>query len=438
MYFSSENTVSACDRSRSRMTGRGSVTSASAASTTSSRTPRATASARTPASHSAKDGLAAGSCPRASDKTSALSTPAVYRTRRARAMLASGTVAETERAAIEIPWRTIARLLAAAAFVWLWLALVQLVLVLIVALLLAVTLNPVVTWFQGRGVSRAVASTIVGLIAVVVVGGLLWLTWNSVSDQGAYLFNRLQQSGEQLTAKLPFWVRTASPLKEGETIPSLAAPYLARFGRSVASAIVVTLLGFVLTLYLLIEADSTREWLLAFVPGAQRGRVERTMAECEKVIFGYMAGNLITSIIAGVTTFVVLWWLEVPAALLLALIAGISDFVPVIGFVLGAVPTILLALSVSGKTALLVAAFYVAYNTVENYLISPWAYGGRLKLSNVAIILAFAIGGQVAGVIGALIALPVAAAYPAVEKIWLRARLPDDTVREHEQLEADA
>jgi predicted PurR-regulated permease PerM len=130
----------------------------------------------------------------------------------------------------------------------------------------------------------------------------------------------------------------------------------------------------------------------------------------------------------------VLVWLGVPAALLLAVIAGVSDFLPVIGFILGAFPTILLALTVSGTTALLAAGFYVAYNTVENYILSPWAYGGRLKLSNVAVILAFVIGGEVAGVIGALIALPVAAAYPAIEKIWLRERLPDETIREHQQL----
>ena len=73
---------------------------------------------------------------------------------------------------------------------------------------------------------------------------------------------------------------------------------------------------------------------------------------------------------------------------------------------------------------------------MENYLISPWAYGDRLKLSNVAVILAFAVGAELAGVIGALIALPIAAAYPAIERIWLREQLPDDTVREHQQAES--
>jgi predicted PurR-regulated permease PerM len=97
-----------------------------------------------------------------------------------------------------------------------------------------------------------------------------------------------------------------------------------------------------------------------------------------------------------------------------------------------------LKLAQSTTTALLVVAAYVVYNIVESYLISPWAYGNRLKLSNVAIILAFAAGAEIAGVIGALIALPFAAIYPSIERIWLRGKLADDTVREHKAIERKA
>ena len=83
------------------------------------------------------------------------------------------------------------------------------------------------------------------------------------------------------------------------------------------------------------------------------------------MIFGYVAGNFITSVIATVATLIVLSALKVPAALLLALLAGISDFVPVVGFVLTAIPTVLMALTVSTTTALIVAVFYIAYNMVE-------------------------------------------------------------------------
>jgi predicted PurR-regulated permease PerM len=246
--------------------------------------------------------------------------------------------------------------------------------------------------------------------------------------------DRFRATEGDLLKLAPPWVRTAIGAEDGDTLQSLLAPFAARVGQSVISAIAVTLMGFVLTLYLLIEASATRDWLLAFVPEAKRGRVQQTLTECERIIFAYVSGNFITSLIATVTTFAALTWLQVPAALLLAIIAGLSDFLPVIGFILGAVPTILLALTVSPMTALLAAAFYLGYNTIENYLISPWAYGGRLKLSNVAVLLAFVIGAEVAGVIGALIALPIAALYPTIERIWLREQLPRETVTEHRAL----
>ena len=77
------------------------------------------------------------------------------------------------------------------------------------------------------------------------------------------------------------------------------------------------------------------------------------------MIFGYVIGNEITSAIAFAATFVALWFLEVPAALLLALLAGLSDFVPAIGFVLSAIPAVVLGATVSTTTALLVVGFYV-------------------------------------------------------------------------------
>jgi predicted PurR-regulated permease PerM len=95
----------------------------------------------------------------------------------------------------------------------------------------------------------------------------------------------------------------------------------------------------------------------------------------------------------------------------------------------------LLAATVSPTTAILVAALYIVYNLIETYVLSPWAYGGRLAVADIAVILAFAVGAELAGVIGALIALPLVALYPAIERIWLRGELPDETIREHHTLQ---
>ena len=123
--------------------------------------------------------------------------------------------------------------------------------------------------------------------------------------------------------------------------------------------------------------------------------------------------------------------LHVPAALVLGLLAGILDLIPVLGFLVFTGTAMLVAASVSAASALTVLMAYSAYHFVENYYLVPRVYGGQLRLSMVAVLLAFAVGGELGGVLGALIALPVAAAYPAVERIWLRDYLAADTVAEH-------
>src|SRR6185295_1423832 len=101
-------------------------------------------------------------------------------------------------------------------------------------------------------------------------------------------------------------------------VQSYVSSYALRFAQSTASALVVTVLGFILTLYLLVEGRPTRDWLMAYVPAAKRPRVQQTLTECERVIFAYVAGNVITSLFATVFVLIVLSVLKVPAALLLA------------------------------------------------------------------------------------------------------------------------
>ena len=341
------------------------------------------------------------------------------------------------RLALDIPWRTLFKLIAAVALVWVWLQIYQLVLLVVVAVLLAVTLDPVVSWVQRRGLPRWGAATLVGVVLLVLIGGFLMLTWSSLSDQAHELGGRLPQFERQITAKLPPVVRNAIGMKgEGAGgVESVAMPYALRFVRALVSAVVVFALAFILMIYLLIEGSRTCAWAVAFVPKSRRGKVEQTLAESKDVIFGYVAGNIATSVFAAVFVLTALSILKVPAALLLAVLAGVCDFVPVLGFIVSSVPAVLLAVTVSPRTALVVAICYLAYHLAENYIIAPRVYGDRLKLSNVAVVLAFAIGAELAGVVGALIALPLAAVYPAVERIWLREKLGDELVREHRAIE---
>ena len=338
--------------------------------------------------------------------------------------------------ALEVPWRTIFKLICALALIWLWIQLYQLTLLVIVAVLLAVALDPVVAWIERRGLPRWAAATAIGFTLLVLLGGFFYLTWSSLSSQAGTVTARLMEFVRTINDRLPASLRGAFGISEGESLASRVQPVALALIRGVTQAAVVFALAFILTLYLLIEGARTLAWLLAFVPRARRGKVETTMLEARRVIFGYVAGNVATSIFATVFVLATLSILKVPAALLLAVLAGVCDFVPVLGFIVSSVPAILLALTVSPATAVIVALCYVAYHLVENYWIAPRVYGDQLELSNVAVVLAFAVGAELAGVVGALIALPLAAAYPAIERIWLRDEL-HDTVEDHRAIEEE-
>jgi predicted PurR-regulated permease PerM len=357
-----------------------------------------------------------------------MSFPAGMRHAGSRAMADSD-----RRTALTIPWRTLLKIIAAAALVWCLLRLLPIILVILVAIVVAVTLDPVAERLERRGMSRRGAAMLLGTALLALLGAFVWVTWSSLTEQALYTATHFRELEQRVLDVLPAWARQAATVN-GQNAGSWLSGVAVRFGQSAMWAAALIVLGLVLTIYFLIEGQRTHDWLVAFVPRRHRAKVDRTLAESREVIYAYVVGNVITSVIAAVCTFVALWWLEVPAALLLAVIAGLSDFVPVIGFVLSAIPAIVLALTVSAKVTLIVIAFYIVYNTVENYLISPWAYGDRMKLSDLAVILAFAAGAQLGGVIGALLALPIAAIYPTVERIWLRERLPEETIREHAEM----
>jgi predicted PurR-regulated permease PerM len=360
--------------------------------------------------------------------------------KRARSMLGHCADLMPEHAhrpvAVEVPWRTILKIICALALVWAWIQLYELVLLVIVAVLLSVALDPVVAWIEQRGLPRWAAAAAIGCTTLIVFGGFFYLSWSSLSSQAATVTARLMEFVHILNDRLPASLRGAFGITGGESLGSRVQPAALALIRGVAQAALVCALAFILTLYLVIEGARTLAWLLAFVPRARRARVQKTVVEARRVIFAYVAGNVVTSICAAVFVLITLSVLKVPAALLLGVLAGVCDFVPMLGFIVSSVPAVLLALTVSPATAIIVALCYVAYHLVENYWICPRVYGDQLELSNVAVVIAFAVGAELAGVVGALIALPLAAVYPAIERIWLREEL-HDTVEEHRAIEQE-
>jgi predicted PurR-regulated permease PerM len=344
-----------------------------------------------------------------------------------------------ERRVIDISVASIVRVLAAILLVWLWLHLWQLLMLVVVSVVVAVGLEPIVERLEARRVPRSVASTGLVLALALLVVGFFWITGASLTSQARDLAGHVDDVRHSIAERLPDAVRQAvrqSAARNNAPMDAGAAvSYAFDAGRVLVDAVLVGVMALILTIYLLIEGRQTYVWLLAYAPPAYRERVHYTVMEARVKIRGYVVGNIATSIFATIVTFTALSILRVPGALLLAVLAGVFDFVPVLGFICSSAPALLLAATRSTSTVIAVAIVYASYHLAENYYIGPKVYGGRLRLSNLAVIIAFAVGAEVGGIVGALLALPVAALYPVIENVWLRDYLARDAIATHRRLE---
>lgn len=333
---------------------------------------------------------------------------------------------------IDVPWRTIFRILTAVVLVWLWLRLWDWILLLVISIFMAVALDPVVTWLEAHRIRRTYAAPLV----IFVLAGLLiafgYFAGAELLAQARLLGGRISDVQREATEMLPPFVRELLP--DGSSGGSIAQ-YGLRLGQAVANGVLSIGVALILTIYFLLDGRRTYEWLVAFAPRDQRNRVRRTAIEGREAVKAYVRGNAASSALAALCAYLFCVIAGVPAPLLLGLLTGVFDFIPVIGVFLTMFPMILLALTVSMWTAIATAVFNAVYNAVENYYISPKVYGSELRLSSLAVILAFAIGAELGGVIGALVALPIAAMYPTIENIWLADRLAPEVAADHRRIE---
>jgi len=256
----------------------------------------------------------------------------------------------------------------------------SLLLLVFLALFLAVTLYAFVDWLDANGMRHWASLLLVigGLLAVVGLG--LALILPELMDQATSFTTNLPQLRETALNLLPAGggVRlNAQHLMENSEWTE-AGNWFNHFmsaGGVALDGIAEISLLLVISLYLLIDGSKTYEWLLAFFSPLKRSKIRLTSKEISKVIFGYVAGQVITSALVMIFSFIVLAVLQVPAALMLAILAGVFDILPILGFIIATVPAFLLALSVSPQTAFIVLGFYVLFQALENYLIVPLVYG---------------------------------------------------------------
>jgi predicted PurR-regulated permease PerM len=292
------------------------------------------------------------------------------------------------------------------------------VLVLIgLALFIAAGLDPVVSWLTRRRVPRWAAVVIVLLGMVGVLAAFL-----------AAAIPPLATQTSKLIAELPHYAHTLQ--NHNSQLGRLNVKYhieqrLSRMlatrgitlvggvlgaGELVLGALASALAVIVLVIYFLAGMPRIKLFVYRLAPHSRRARVILLGDEIFTKVGGYVLGNVVTSAIAGLGTY--LWMLAfgIPYPILLGLFVAILDLIPVIGSTIGGAVVTLVALTVSLPVAIATLVFYVAYRLAEDYLLVPRIMGSTVKVPAVLSVVAVLIGGTLLGIVGALVAIPVAAA----------------------------
>jgi predicted PurR-regulated permease PerM len=332
---------------------------------------------------------------------------------------------------VEISYRTIVAVALTVGAIWLLSLLLPILVVIIVALILVGTLNPAVGWLQRRRINRALAIAIIFIGCGIVVVGAGLITIPSLFAQVSETINHLpdiQKSlartleSRHLTQPLASAIRTFKPEDRVRGL-NVTAALMASLGVVAVIGYVAT--SVVLAIYFIADGERTRGALYALFPRRFHVRLARVLLNLETIVGGYLRGQIITSVAIGIFTFALLAITRVPNALALAAFAALTDVIPFVGGLLATTPAVLVALSRGSAVTTIVLLAMIGYQEFESRLIVPRVYGQALRLSSAVVVIALLVGGKVGGIIGALLALPIAAALRMLIE-ELRVDLPGD------------
>lgn len=266
-----------------------------------------------------------------------------------------------------------------------------------------------------RRVPRAMAILIIyaGVLGATVLVGMAVVP--PLFQQGVELWRVLP---ERLDAAQEWLVRLGvleSPITFVEAVqraPASGADAVSTLLNAVFGVVggvfgLITVL--LLTFYLLVEAHTIFTTFVRLFPRQQRARVADVSEEVAIKVSGWLGGQIVLSLVIGLTSTIGLFLLGVPYFYVLALISAIGELIPMVGPVVAAVPAVLVALSVSPGLALAVAIFFIIQQQVENAVLVPRIMGRQVGMSAVGVILALSIGAELLGLVGAILAIPTAA-----------------------------
>jgi predicted PurR-regulated permease PerM len=319
----------------------------------------------------------------------------------------------------------------------------DILLLILVAGFVALLLNPIVNLLQRRVFPRrGVAVAIVTILATLVFIGLAVAFGYPLVNGITHLSNQLPTYvanaqhdrgwiGHLVTRyHIQNWVQRNTP-KLVSYAQSLSKPALT-IGAGALSLLIELATIFILVLLLLLEGPKMRRWILGQMTPARAATTTRISAEVNRAVAGYMLGNFLTSLIAGIVVFVTLMILGVPYPLLWGLWVALVDFLPMVGGALAGIPTALFAFTHSLTAGIVTTVVFLTYQQVENHILNPVIMSRTVRISPLLVLIAVLVGASLGSLVGglfggfvaALLAIPLAGALQVLVKEAWQATAP--------------
>lgn len=292
----------------------------------------------------------------------------------------------------------------------------------VVALFLATGLNPAVEWLRRHHVPSSLAlltviAVVLGIVAVFVLAAAppLVRQGNQLREQLPG-YARQVVSGNATLRRLDERIGLVQRVEDVTTgggedlLDGRQSQIVVGVARGVAHGVFAVLTVLVLTLYFLANFRGIKRAAYLLVPRSRRARVTLLSDGILDRIGRYVLGNLVTSLVAGVTAGLILWVLDVPYPAALGLFVALTDLIPLVGATIGAVVCCAVALTVSVSTGVISVIFFVVYQQFENFVLVPRVMREAVDVSPAGTIVAVLIGAALLGMVGALLAVPLAAA----------------------------
>jgi predicted PurR-regulated permease PerM len=304
----------------------------------------------------------------------------------------------------------------------------------LIALFLALALNPAVEWFQRHGLKgRGLATTVTFLLALAALVAIGATFVPTLVDQVNEFVGKLPNYVHDVThgrgrlgfleTKYHIQERVAKAVKQGGATKVFGLTGVAlSVAKGVITLVVATITIAFMTFFMLLEGPTWMERFYRLLPERSQPRWRKVGFDIYRTVGGYVTGNLLISLIAGGLTTIVLLIMGVPYAVALGLIVAILDLIPLAGATIAAILIGIVAFLHSIPAGIVVVVFFVVYQQVENHVLQPVIYGRTVQLSPLAVLISILIGAELAGILGALAAIPVAGSVQVLIVDWLRSR----------------